>query len=177
MIKLFLPIKKHQNIFNGSLKIINRYNNFSKLNQYIFLRSTKNFSGEKCLKFVKFFFFFFATIEEIELKIHPRERFHLSSMNRENCIILENSLWAYLDIFLSFYIYPPLNLIFINSFLINKIRVDIHLPNKLFRIFNRGVLLDESRPRLKAKFSNHQEVRLEERFVESRQKFLKIATC
>lgn len=39
-------------------------------------------------------FFFFATIEEIELKIHPRERFHLSSMNRENCIILENSLWA-----------------------------------------------------------------------------------
>lgn len=92
MIKLFLPIKKHQNIFNGSLKIINRYNNFSKLNQYIFLRSTKNFSGEKCLKFVKFFFFFFATIEEIELKIHPRERFHLSSMNRENCIILENSL-------------------------------------------------------------------------------------
>lgn len=46
----------------------------------------------------------------------------------------------------------------------------------MFRIFNRGILLDESRPRLKAKFSNHQEVRLEERFVESHQKFLKIAT-
>lgn len=113
----------------------------------------------------------------------PRERFHLSSMNRENCMILENSLWASnIYILLSSYLsncFQKLRIfessfsnnrkksywIFINSFLINKIRIDIHLSRKVFRILD-GVLLDESRPRLKAKFSkNQQEVIPRRRFV------------
>lgn len=193
ILKLFLRIKKHQNIFNDSLTIINRYNNFSKLNQYIFLGSAENFSGEKCSKFMKiFFFFFFCDNKGTKLNW----KFHV---NVFTCPLwIEKIVWFSKILFepristISFLlIYPSLNCfqkvrifessfsnnrkksywIFINSFLINKIQ--IHLSTKVFRILD-GVLLDESRPRLKAKYSkNQQEVIPEGGSFESHQKFSK----